>query len=100
MAHHPLDPIVQSLSGAEPGSSRTQHIKGLRRRINEAKRFGAAPTQAGMEKWFERTTLPTKWLLCLRSFAEQDGLTIDFPEPVVRKGTTDGHADAADAAAA
>lgn len=100
---HPLDPIVQALSGAEAGLSRTQHLRALRKRLEAegiVRRFGPPPSHSGMEKWFERETLPTKWLLCLRTLADADGKAIEFPQPVVRKGTTDGHPDAAGAAAA
>lgn len=83
---HPLDPVVQALSGVKPEASRAQHIVGLCRQIKNAWP-NLSLTPKAVEKWFEGH-LPNKWRVLLTWLSQLKSVPITLPEPDVIKEPT------------
>lgn len=78
---HPLDAVVEALSGVEHDASRSQHIVGLCARLQQLPNCKGITPKA-VEKWFERDGgLPNKWRLGLSWLAQRDGIVISIPDP-------------------
>lgn len=81
---HPLDAVIQALSGVEHDASRAMHINGLCARLHKLPGCKGITPKA-VEKWFERRGLPNSWRVSLAWLAEHDGIVIAIPEPMVIK---------------